>query len=175
MHSDDHGRTWQRSPREGTLRVDVLPHHEKEWGFWEPALVEHAPGRLLLMARTSVGWLYESRSQDNGTTWTEPVRSSVPNPIAPPALTQVPGTRTLLLLHNSRVAMGVERLGGTRTLLAWRGSQDAGKTWSQPHPILWHAGSLHLCSRLIPINDKGRWENISLHHLSLPAVTFGNP
>lgn len=105
-------------------------------GFWEPALVEHAPGRLLLMARTSVGWLYESRSQDNGTTWTDPVRSSVPNPIAPPVLTQVPGTNTLLLLHNSRVAMGVERLGGNRTLLAWRSSQDAGRTWSQPHPIL---------------------------------------
>ncbi len=66
MISDDHGRTWQRTPREGTLRVEVEPHHGKEWGFWEPALVEHAPGRLLMMARTSVGWLYESRSQDNG-------------------------------------------------------------------------------------------------------------
>lgn len=190
MLSDDHGRTWQRSPREGTLRVDVEPHHGKEWGFWEPALVEHAPGRLLLMARTALGWLYESRSEDNGTTWTDPVRSNVPNPIAPPVLTQVPGTRTLLLLHNSRVAMGVESLGGNRTLLAWRSSQDAGKTWSQPHPILeskdgkvwhdypailWHAGSLHICSRLIPINDKGRWEKISLHHLSLPAASFGSP
>jgi predicted neuraminidase len=185
--SDDHGRTWRRAPREGTLRVEDEPRDKQEWGFWEPALVEHAPGKLYLMARTSTGWLYESRSEDGGETWTDPVRSSVPNPIAPPVLTKIPGTDTLLLLHNPRVALGTERLGGHRTLLAYRASKDAGKTWSEPKTILegkegelwhdypailWHEGKLHLATRHIEIFNTNKWTKVSLRHLALPASRF---
>jgi hypothetical protein len=187
MFSDDHGRTWQRAPREGHLRVEDEPRDKVEWGFWEPSLVEHAPGKLYLMARTSTGWLYESRSEDNGETWTEPVRSSVPNPIAPPVLTKIPGTDTLLLLHNPRVALGTERLGGHRTILAYRSSKDAGKTWSEPRTllegqegalwhdypaILWHEGRLHLATRHIEIFNTNKWTKVSLRHQALPASRF---
>jgi hypothetical protein len=187
MFSDDQGRTWQRAPREGTLRVEDKPFDSLEWGFWEPALVELSPGHLLLLGRTATGWLYESRSADYGTTWTDPVRSSVPNPIAPPVLTKVPGTNTLVLLQNPRVAMGVERLGGLRTLLGFRTSRDDGRTWSAPQPILeskdgahwhdypailWRDGQLHLASRQIEILNGRSWTKVSLYHLTLPASRF---
>jgi Neuraminidase (sialidase) len=187
MWSDDHGKTWQRAPREGTLRVEEDPYKSLEWGFWEPALVELSPGSLLMMARTSTGWLYESRSSDNGASWTAPVRSTVPNPIAPPVLTKVPGTETLLLLQNSRVAMGVERLGGLRTLLAYRTSCDEGRTWSEAQPILeskdgtvwhdypsilWREGNLHVATRYIEVLNGSKWTKVNLHHLALPASRF---
>jgi predicted neuraminidase len=187
MFSDDHGQTWKRAPREGTLRVEDEPHDRTEWGFWEPALIEYAPGKLLLMARTSTGWLYESRSEDYGSTWTEPVRSTVPNPIAPPVLTKVPGSDTLVLLHNPRVAMGRERLGGHRTVLAYRTSRDAGRSWSEPQTILeandgaewhdypailWHGDRLHLACRHIEIFDTNRWTRVNLQYLALPTSRF---
>lgn len=187
MFSDDHGQTWQRAPREDTLRVEGKPYDYIEWGFWEPALVELSPGRLLMMARTAIGWLYESRSEDYGTTWTTPVPSPVPNPIAPPVLTKVPGTNTLVLLQNPRVAMGVERLGGHRTVLGFRTSRDEGRTWSEAQPILeakngnlWHDypailwldGRLHIASRSIEIYNNSKWTKVNLHHLSLPADRF---
>jgi len=187
MYSDDHGQTWQRTPREDTLRVEGKPYEYIEWGFWEPALVELSPGRLLLMGRTAIGWLYESRSEDYGATWTTPIPSPVPNPIAPPVLTKVPGTNTLVLLQNPRVAMGVERLGGHRTILGFRTSRDEGRTWSEPQPILeakngnlwhdypailWHDGRLHIASRSIEIYNNSKWTKVNLHHLSLPADRF---
>jgi Neuraminidase (sialidase) len=187
MVSDDHGQTWQRAPRDRNLGVEDEPHDMIEWGFWEPSLVEHSPGKLLLMARTSTGWLYECRSDDYGSTWSEPVRSSVPNPIAPPVLTKVPGTSTLLLLHNPRVAMQAERLGGHRTILAYRVSKDAGRTWSEPTPILeskdgttwhdypsilWHEGQLHLATRHIEIFNTNKWTNVSLRNITLRVAQF---
>ncbi|NDF00396.1 MAG: exo-alpha-sialidase, partial [Verrucomicrobia bacterium] len=88
VYSDDHGKSWTRSPGNAVLHVPDNPLKKHEWGFWEPSLVEHAPGKLLMLGRTTTGWLWESRSEDNGSTWNQPVQSTVPNPVAPPVLTR---------------------------------------------------------------------------------------
>jgi len=179
VYSDDHGNTWQRSPRTGTLTVTENPYRDIEWGFWEPSVVEYAPGRLLMLGRTSTGFLWESRSEDFGATWSAPVRSPVPNPIAPPVLTKISGSDILLLLHNPRVAMGVERLGGHRTILAYRTSRDAGRSWSEPQTIieskdgshwfdypaiLWRGKQLHLACRHIGVVNSNKWTGVGLWH-----------
>lgn len=140
-------------------------------GFWEPSLVEHEPGKLLMMARTATGCLYECRSADGGSTWTAPARSAVPNPLAPPVRTQIPGTGTIVLLHNPRVEIKSGWHGGPRTVLALRTSRDGGRTWSAPCPIAesgdendwydypavrWMDDTLHVAYRAIAMRNRGQ-------------------
>ena len=188
VFSDDHGKTWTRSPLKDVLHVPDNPLKKPEWGFWEPALVEHAPGKLLMLGRTTTGWLWESRSEDNGTTWSAPVQSTVPNPVAPPVLTRVPGTDTLVLIHNPDVKLSDSWHGGERVALAFRTSHDAGRTWSAATDIYrapnnqlwvdypavrWIKGQLHLVWRHI---DRGTpaagLGGTSLYHHVLPREAF---
>ena len=186
VYSDDDGKTWSRSPANEVLRVADNPYRAHEWGFWEPALVEHAPGKLLMLGRTPNGWLWESRSADNGTTWSMPVKTAVPNPVAPPVLTRVPGTDTLVLIQNPEVDLKSGWHGGPRRALAFRTSTDGGRTWSEPtdlyratekdlwvdYPaIRWIDGNLHMVWRhnyraATPQNMT------SLYHLVVPAGVF---
>ena len=186
VYSDDDGKTWSRSPAADVLHVADNPHRAHEWGFWEPALVEHAPGKLLMLGRTPNGWFWESRSADNGTTWSMPVKTAVPNPVAPPVLTRVPGTDTLVLIQNPEVDLKSGWHGGPRRALAFRTSTDGGRTWSEPtdlyratekdlwvdYPaIRWIDGNLHMVWRhnyraATPQNMT------SLYHLVVPAGVF---
>ncbi len=188
VYSDDHGKSWSRSPSTDVLHVPDNPVKKHEWGFWEPALVEHAPAKLLMLGRTTTGWLWESRSEDNGTTWSAPVQSSVPNPVAPPVLTRIPGTGTLVLIHNPDVKLSDSWHGGERVALAFRTSQDSGRTWSAPTDIYrapnnqlwvdypavrWVKGQLHLVWRHINrANPASGLGGTSLYHHVLPREAF---
>lgn len=188
VYSDDHGKSWSRSPSNDVLHVPDNPFKKPEWGFWEPALVEHAPAKLLMLGRTTTGWLWESRSDDNGTTWSAPVQSTVPNPVAPPVLTRVPGTDTLVLIHNPDVKLSDSWHGGERVALAFRTSQDGGKTWSASTDIYrspdtklwvdypavrWVKGQLHLVWRHINrANPAIGLGGTSLYHHILPREAF---
>ena len=186
VYSDDDGKTWSRSPAADVLHVADNPHRAHEWGFWEPSLVEHAPGKLLMLGRTPNGWLWESRSADNGTTWSMPVKTAVPNPVAPPVLTRVPGTDTLVLIQNPEVDLKSGWHGGPRRALAFRMSTDGGRTWSEPtdlyratekdlwvdYPaIRWIDGNLHMVWRH---NYRAATPQTmtSLYHLVVPAGVF---
>ena len=189
VSSDDDGKTWKRSPATDVLHVADNPHKGHEWGFWEPSLVEHAPGKLLMLGRTPTGWLWESRSADNGTTWSAPVKTAVPNPVAPPVLTRVPGTDTLVLIQNPDVDMQSGWHGGPRRALAFRTSTDGGHTWSEPtdlyrateeglwvdYPaIRWIDGNLHLVWRHMRgagVSGGGAGVSVtSLYHHVVPAA-----
>ena len=188
IYSDDHGQTWTRSPLKEVLHVSHNPLKKHEWGFWEPTLVEHAPAKLLMLGRTTTGWLWESRSEDNGTTWSAPAQSTVPNPVAPPVLTRVPGTDTLALIHNPDVKLSDSWHGGERVALAFRTSLDSGRTWSAPTDIYrapnnqlwvdypavrWVKGQLHLVWRhIVKANQASGPGGTSLYHHVLPLETF---
>ena len=188
VFSDDHGQTWKRSPAGEVLHVADNPHKKHEWGFWEPSLVETAPGRVLMLGRTTTGWLWESRSQDNGTTWNEPVQSSIPNPVAPPVLTRIPDSDTLVLIQNPEVNITQSWHGGERVALAFRTSRDQGRTWSAATDIYrspntglwvdypavrWIEGRLHLVWRHIHrANPTSGLGGTSLYHHVLPRASF---
>ncbi|MFM7291601.1 MAG: FAD-dependent oxidoreductase, partial [Planctomycetia bacterium] len=186
VYSDDDGKTWNRGPAADVMHVDENPHRAHEWGFWEPSLVEHAPGKLLMLARTPNGWLWESRSADNGTTWSMPVKTAVPNPVAPPVLTRVPGTDTLVLIQNPEVDLKSGWHGGPRRALAFRTSTNGGRTWSEPtdlyratedglwidYPaVRWIDGNLHMVWRHSrnTLTDRNM---TSLYHHAVPAAVF---
>jgi predicted neuraminidase len=148
--------------------------------------VEHAPGKLLMLGRTPNGWLWESRSADNGTTWSMPVKTAVPNPVAPPVLTRVPGTDTLVLIQNPEVDLKSGWHGGPRRALAFRTSTNGGRTWSEPtdlyrateeklwvdYPaIRWIDGNLHMVWRHSRQTQTPQ-NMTSLYHLAVPAAVF---
>ena len=130
VYSDDNGHSWQQALASNVLYVSDNPTNKHEWGFWEPSLVEIMPGKLLMMARTATGWIWESRSKDNGNTWSKPKKTNIPNPLAPPVLTRIPGTDTLMLIHNPDVNLPESWHGGQRSVLAFRISTDGGRNWS---------------------------------------------
>lgn len=64
-YSDDDGATW------GALDHEFqTPFSENSIGLAEPGIYELAEGELWMWCRTLYGHQYESRSKDNGVTWT---------------------------------------------------------------------------------------------------------
>jgi predicted neuraminidase len=156
--SDDNGRHWRKANGK-PLVVEERPFsNAHEWGYWEPGMVEYAPGKLLMMGRTATGWAYESRSADFGTTWKDLVRSnSVRNPEAPVYLTMIPGTSDILLLYNPIVDPADSWHLGKRTVLAALISSDQGRTWHGYREIAWSKDGEWLCYPC------ARWVGDTLH------------
>ena len=116
--SDDNGRTWRRK----------TPEYLAEPGgnlFHEASIVEHSPRKLLLLARTRTGRLWESRSDDNGERWSKPAASTVGAPVAPPLVINVPAGREILLIWNPTPSTELS----PRNILASQLSADGGRTW----------------------------------------------
>ncbi len=65
--SDDDGHTWQKSKTEFGCPFAGNPD-----GYEEPGLYELADGRLWCYIRTSLGFQFETFSQDGGISWTIP-------------------------------------------------------------------------------------------------------
>jgi len=63
--SEDNGKSWVKMPH-----VFETPFAEREIGLAEPGLYEHEDGSLWMWCRTTYGHQYQSRSFDNGVTWT---------------------------------------------------------------------------------------------------------
>jgi hypothetical protein len=147
--SDDGGRTWQRK-----TPVPLHTGDSPEGGYFhETSIVEWAPGKLLMLGRTTTGWLWESRSEDDGGTWSPAARSPVRGPVAPPLVENVPGTESILLVWNPITGTTFSQ---DRRVLASQISDDGGRTWHGyrqieygPHARsyasgLWVGDTLHL-------------------------------
>lgn len=145
--SDNCGKTWINRTPEG-LDAPENPFDKHAYGVWEASVVEVAPSRLLLYGRTSTGYIYQSRSQDGGTTWSEATQTDIPNPVAPMRLTKIPETDTLLMIRNPLVDMPSGWHGGARRALAAQVSTDGGETWSR-------------CLQIEMIADQSQWFDYS--------------
>ena len=146
--SDDGGKTWRQG--QGTL-------DQPQRGAMEPEVIELLDGRLMMIARTQLGYIASSISKDGGDTWSEgkPL-GNLKGPEAPATIRRIPSTGDLLLVWNNVFIAG-EGHGGRRTPLSAAISQDDGKTWqitrhletdknrSYSYPsILFSHGKVHL-------------------------------
>lgn len=116
--SPDCGRTWETS---NFLTADC--------GVIQPSLCPLADGSLLMYLRTlekDNGTIWQSRSQDNGRTWSEPLRTHLPNPSSRVDLTRLQSGRLILAFNDSSSA---------RTPLTLALSEDEGKTWALRYDI----------------------------------------
>ncbi len=87
--SDNEGRTWQKSNIVGPIN---------QWA--ENNVAELSDGRLVMLVRADgTGCLWRSESRDAGATWSDLVRSNIPNPGSKFRLWRLPDGR-IALIHN---------------------------------------------------------------------------
>lgn len=112
--SSDRGSTWL--PR-GHIPMPANITH-----FQEPTLAFCAGGRAVIFFRSQQKAVYRSVSDDNGTTWSLPEPTSLPNPDSRTNAVNVPGSTDILLAMNPSTK--------SRSPLAILRSSDCGETWS---------------------------------------------
>lgn len=113
LRSTDDGTTWQQSE---TITTPA--------GGGEPSLAELKPGIVMMVLRTSDGFLWTVRSNDSGKTWSTPVKTSIAAATTSHNIFRLNDDRLLLTLNESAPNI--------RTPLVTRISSDEGLTWSQP-------------------------------------------
>jgi sialidase-1 len=119
-YSDDNGKTWQAG--KGAVS---LPKR----GAMEPSVAELSDGALVMTLRTQLGFVYVSRSQDEGQTWSPAWSSGLEAPECPFAMTAFPRGDALLMVYCSGKFDPKHHHGGERTPLTAAVSRDGGKTW----------------------------------------------
>ncbi len=97
-------------------------------GVCEPALVELRNGELYMLLRTGTNFLYESRSLDNGITWTAPRRSPLVSHNTPAALWRLED-------HPEEIIAIWNHSPLYRYPLSVAISADGGRTWSHPRDV----------------------------------------
>jgi len=140
LYSDDEGKTWKES-KSSFYRCFPDGH-----GWQEPGVIELEDGRLWGWMRT--GWpgnercgrQWETFSDDQGVTWTDPVESQFVSPYSPLSMKRNPQNGDLLAVWNDhsgrfptpsydKVDHGGAEWGAHRTPLACAISSDEGQTW----------------------------------------------
>ena len=103
--SDDDGRSWRINQLKSTPKHEaVWPHADVRWqnNGSEPVVTELPDGRLMLLARTSLDYLYVYYSNDFGDTWTEGEPSDFHCTLTTPFFLRLSDGRTLLFWNNTQ-------------------------------------------------------------------------
>jgi sialidase-1 len=128
--SDDGGKSWKK----GAGTVDAPKR-----GAMEPEVVELSDGRLMMIARTQLGYIAAAVSEDGGDHWDQPAQLPVKAPEAPATIRRIPATGDLLLIWNNTFEPGAGH-GGKRTPLTAAVSSDEGRTWKHVRDLETDAG-----------------------------------
>lgn len=133
LRSEDRGKTWNLLPGSwpngwhvpGTERMD------------EGRPIHLGGNRVLLLVRTTTGFLWELRSADGGRTWTNPAPTTLRHPDAPPMIFHLDPETLVVFYHNKQVSGAFAH--ESRTELWASVSRDEGRTWSEPRFVLANA------------------------------------
>jgi len=131
MYSDDGGNKWKWSDAKLTSPA-YEGYNGNNYGAIEGAFLEmENTGNLYQLFRTQTGFLYESSSTDNGTTWTQPKATRFRMFDGPPLLKELPDKRVFLVWNNCDNSPKHNGKGvyGGRDALHAAISDDYGKTW----------------------------------------------
>lgn len=131
VYSDNGGKDWKLSDAKITAPT-FEGYPGSFYGAIEPAIIElKEQGHLYMLIRTEAGFLYESYSRDNGSTWTKATPSRFHTFNGPPLLQNLPGNRIFLVWNNSDNAPKYKGKGvyGGRDAIQAAISDDFGQTW----------------------------------------------
>lgn len=118
--SEDEGTSWH----EGKGKVS-LPKR----GAMEPSVAQLSDGTLVMALRSALGFVYMSRSNDQGEMWSEAWSSGLEAPEASLTMAAFPDGKALLLVYCSGKFVPTHHHSGERTPLTAAVSKDGGKTW----------------------------------------------
>lgn len=114
----DLGKTWSST---GPI------NDGKEFSAIQPSILFHKDGSLQALCRSRQGHILETRSRDNGKTWSNLTATSLPNPNSGTDAVTLKDGRQVLVYNN--VGNPVGRSSGPRSPLNVAVSAD-GKTWN---------------------------------------------
>jgi len=168
--SKDDGITWQAS---NILEQPGSPSGDHA-GFMESTLEELADGRLYMLIRTNLDYLYETYSSDQGLIWSTPQRTNIDASSSPAAFKRLSSGR-LILVWNRLAPEGSTdyfRMSGDGNLaevsaswhrdeLSMMFSDNDGITWS--NPVVIAKNHLHALSTPANAWDQTKW--LSYPHL----------
>lgn len=137
-YSDDLGRTWHGCRDYLMGWFDQAGEPNGEGGVTncdEPSVAEIPDGRLLFFARSTVGRIVYSHSDDGGRLWTAVRPTGLASSFSPCRLRRIPGTDDLLCVWNQVSVAEIER-GDWRARLSAAISSDGGATWHHFRTLL---------------------------------------
>ena len=128
--SDDGGATWQESDSKLSAPCYAGFNGSNE-GACEPAIERLKDGRIWMLMRTQAGFLYESYSRDNGTTWRKAAASRFNTSTGPPNIMRHRNGWLVVSWNNCEMPPRHEGEGvyGGRDALHIAVSEDQGRTW----------------------------------------------
>lgn len=135
LYSDNMGKSWQSSKND--LRIPIESLQTTRYGGVEPNIIQLSDGRIWMLIRTNKGILYQSFSNDSGTSWQQPEATKFISSDSPAATLRLADNRIVLFL-NSNQRWDNKRtyaLGGREVLHAAI-SSDEGKTWKGFREVL---------------------------------------
>jgi len=152
-YSDDLGKSWAQSDYlYGWFDRDGVPNGQGGvTACDEPQAVECEDGRVLFMARSTVGRLVYSYSSDGGETWTAVRPTDLASCYSPCRVVRIPDTGDLLLVWNQVNSAEIRR-GYRRGRLSAAISTDSGASWQNFKTIEVSAG-LEDVDRVIPAEE----------------------
>lgn len=177
--SADNGMSWQAS---NVLHQPGSPSGDHA-GFMESTLTELTDGRLWMLIRTNLDYMYETYSNDDGLTWSTPQRMNIDASSSPAVLKRLQSGR-LILVWNRLYPEGrteYHRMSGDGNLaevaaswhrdeLSMMFSDDEGASWSDP--VIVAKNHLHAPSTPANAWDQSKWLSYPLLFEVRPGVIW---
>lgn len=135
LRSEDQGHTWELLPGPG----------DQGWaapGFGrmdEGVPIALGDGKVVMQIRTPEGHLWQTWSEDDGKTWSEPRPTTLVHPDAPPMVFTLADGKTLAAFHHNNYPGGdfnADQNHAARAELWVSLSTDEGQTWSEPRFVV---------------------------------------
>jgi hypothetical protein len=130
QYSDDGGRTWQESPSK-LISPCYAGFNGSNEGACEPAIEPLENGRIWMLMRTQAGFLYESFSDNDGSTWQTARASRFNTSTGPPNIMRHGNGWLVVCWNNCEMPPRHKGQGvyGGRDALHVAVSDDEGRTW----------------------------------------------
>lgn len=135
MYSDDKGMTWKTSFN--TIKIPVESSSKTRYGGIEPVVTQFKNGKIWMLIRTNKGYLYQSFSADDGSSWQQAQRTDFISSDSPAALLRLSDGRLLIFwCSEQRWDDPGSYAAGVRHVLHAAASNNEGQTWKGFREVL---------------------------------------